>query len=95
MIDHPGDFLLEMASWQSDQGALELVRRQVFIEEQGFTDEEEWDDKEQGSQHVLATSMTGEPIGTAEYQQAAIDRWWRVDRSTGYEFPEFVAGLAV
>lgn len=65
MIDHPGDFLLEMASWQSDQGALELVRRQVFIEEQGFTDEEEWDDQEERSQHVLATSMAGDPIGTA------------------------------
>lgn len=65
MTDQPGDFLLEMATWDADQAALERIRRQVFIEEQGFTDEQEWDNEEHASLHVLATTMNGDPIGTA------------------------------
>lgn len=65
MTELPGDFLLELASWHADRDALERVRRLVFIEEQGFTDEEEWDDQEEQSLHALATTMNGDPIGTA------------------------------
>ena len=40
------------------------LREEVFIHEQGFTPEEEWDDLDAGAEHLLAT-LDDVPIGTA------------------------------
>lgn len=40
------------------------LREEVFMAEQGFTAEEEWDDLDASSEHLLAT-LDGTPVGTA------------------------------
>lgn len=40
------------------------LREEVFIQEQGFAPEEEWDDLDAGAEHLLAT-RDGTAIGTA------------------------------
>lgn len=40
------------------------LREEVFMAEQGFTAEEEWDDLDAGAEHLLAT-LDGVPVGTA------------------------------
>lgn len=41
------------------------VRREVFIVEQGIAEEEEWDDLDPTSEHLLAVGPEGEAVGTA------------------------------
>ena len=59
------DYTVELASWSGDEAALRAVRETVFIGEQRVTHEEEWDDLDAPSVHVLARDAQGEPIGTA------------------------------
>ncbi|MGI3166589.1 GNAT family N-acetyltransferase [Pseudooceanicola sp. 200-1SW] len=40
------------------------LREEVFMAEQGFTAEEEWDDLDAGAEHLLAR-LDGVPVGTA------------------------------
>ncbi|WP_370079076.1 GNAT family N-acetyltransferase [Streptacidiphilus sp. MAP12-16] len=40
------------------------IRREVFIVEQGIPEEDEWDDLDATSVHVLACDADGTPVGT-------------------------------
>lgn len=59
----PG-FRVEPADWIVDREALRQVREVVFIDEQQVPLEEEWDDLDASSRHVLARDPDGKPIGT-------------------------------
>jgi predicted GNAT family N-acyltransferase len=59
---------LRPASWQQDRAALELVRRRVFIEEQGVPEAEEWDAADPVAWHLLAQTRNGEPVGTGRLE---------------------------
>jgi predicted GNAT family N-acyltransferase len=59
---------LRAASWQQDRGALERVRRRVFVEEQGVPEAEEWDAADPVARHLLAETPNREPIGTGRLE---------------------------
>ena len=63
-IVSPPDFRVEIANWDADQAALRKVREDVFIIEQQVPLEEEWDELDARSLHVLARDPHGAPIGT-------------------------------
>ncbi len=58
------DFYIEHASFEKDLPDLRLVREEVFVLEQLVSREEEWDDLDAVSHHVLARDNSGNPIGT-------------------------------
>ena len=58
------DFFIEHASFEKDLPDLRLVREEVFVVEQQVSREEEWDDLDAVSHHVLARDSGGNPIGT-------------------------------
>ncbi|MET0226706.1 MAG: GNAT family N-acetyltransferase [Dokdonella sp.] len=60
----PEDFSVEPASWEHDLSALRAVREQVFVIEQNIPPEDEWDDLDAKSRHVIARDRDGQPIGT-------------------------------
>lgn len=76
-------FHLEIANWASDQQALREVRTSVFIIEQQIPPEEEFDELDARSVHVLARDAAGLPIGTARLTpdrmigRVAVVRDWR------------------
>jgi predicted GNAT family N-acyltransferase len=57
-------FVVRPVNWSATCEKLRVVRRKVFIEEQGVPEELEWDDLDERAYHVLAVSSAGEPIGT-------------------------------
>ena len=57
-------FRVRHADWVRDQAALRAIRREVFVVEQNVSEDEEWDDRDAVSRHVLASANNGEPIGT-------------------------------
>jgi len=59
------DFYIELANWGKDFAALHSVREQVFVIEQQVRIEEEQDEFDVTSLHVLAFDQAGNPIGTA------------------------------
>jgi len=58
-----------VTSWGLDRPLLQQVRRQVFIVEQQVPEEEEWDEDDPVSLHVLAT-RNREPVGTGRLTPA-------------------------
>jgi predicted GNAT family N-acyltransferase len=52
------------ASWQDDLRALQSLRREVFILEQGVPETLEWDEHDAVSLHALALGPAGRPVGT-------------------------------
>ncbi len=60
----PPAFIVRPTGWRTCHAALQAVRRSVFIDEQKVPEALEWDDADATSRHVLALSVTGEPIGT-------------------------------
>ncbi|MGH8135769.1 MAG: GNAT family N-acetyltransferase [Steroidobacteraceae bacterium] len=52
-----------LTTWSTDRPALQRIRREVFIEEQQFTESDEWDDEDAVSVHALVT-VNREPVGT-------------------------------
>jgi predicted GNAT family N-acyltransferase len=60
----PTDFIVEPANWAADMTELRSIRTEVFVNEQAVPEEEEWDDLDENSQHVIARSADGRPIGT-------------------------------
>jgi len=58
-----------VTSWGLDRPLLQQVRRQVFIVEQQVPEEEEWDEDDPVSVHVLAT-RNREPVGTGRLTPA-------------------------
>jgi predicted GNAT family N-acyltransferase len=61
-------FRIEDASWRKDRAELELVRRQVFINEQEIPESEEWDDVDENSSHVLVYSEKRDVVGTGRIE---------------------------
>lgn len=70
MAGSPGDraegaVTIRVADWRADRGMLERVRRTVFIEEQGVSEEDEWDEQDPASLHLLALVEKRDAVGTA------------------------------
>lgn len=59
-----GDFYIEHASFEKDIADLRAVREPVFILEQNVAREEEWDELDALSHHVIARDLRGQPIAT-------------------------------
>ncbi len=59
------NYRIERVCWETHEQSLRLVRQKVFIEEQGVLPEEEWDELDSVSQHLLAIDAKGTPVGTA------------------------------
>ncbi|MDA0978259.1 MAG: GNAT family N-acetyltransferase [Proteobacteria bacterium] len=57
-------FNLREADWTADREALQRIRRQVFILEQGVPRDIEWDGRDEECWHWLATDVDDKPIGT-------------------------------
>lgn len=57
-------FRIEPASHERNLPDLRAVREAVFIVEQQVSPEEEWDDLDAGSFHLIARDENGTPIGT-------------------------------
>lgn len=60
----PDGYRVEPASWEADYEDLRAVREQVFVLEQAVPREDEIDDLDPHSRHVLARDATGRAIGT-------------------------------
>ncbi len=58
-----------VSAWHSGRPALERIRREVFIREQGIPEPDEWDDEDATSVHILAT-LNREPVGTGRLNRA-------------------------
>jgi predicted GNAT family N-acyltransferase len=63
-MDNSDSFMVRRAAWVADGAALAAIRRAVFVVEQRVPEEEEWDDRDAVSQHVIALSSDGAAIGT-------------------------------
>jgi predicted GNAT family N-acyltransferase len=76
-------FRIELASWERDEAELRAVREPVFIVEQQVPVDEEWDELDARSVHVLARDGAGNPIGTGRLTpdrkigRMAVRREWR------------------
>lgn len=81
MPDAP--FVVRPVNWLATRDKLRAVRRAVFIDEQRVPEELEWDDADERSYHVLATSSEGEAIGTGRLKldgqigRMAVTKSWR------------------
>lgn len=62
----PADFTVAPVDWnnEAERDACRAVREQVFIVGQNVPREDEWDDLDASSRHVLARDAAGNPIGT-------------------------------
>lgn len=58
-------FSLRETDWARDAARLGIVRRAVFIEEQGVPEALEWDEHDAVSLHILALTGEDMPIGCA------------------------------
>jgi predicted GNAT family N-acyltransferase len=77
------DFHVELATWSVDLLDLRAVRNEVFVVEQEVPEDEEWDELDESSQHVIARDNAGRPIGTGRLTseprigRMAVVRDWR------------------
>ncbi|HMM65834.1 MAG TPA: GNAT family N-acetyltransferase [Dokdonella sp.] len=77
------EFSVEPATWPADMAELRAVRTEVFVLEQEVPEDEEWDEFDAHSQHVLARDATGKPVGTGRLTpkgtigRMAVLREWR------------------
>ncbi len=65
MMTQPVGIAIHPATWADDRAALMAVRRAVFIEEQGVSEDEEWDEHDACCEHLLATTTKRDAVGTA------------------------------
>lgn len=56
-------FTISKTDWACDGPRLSMVRRAVFIDEQGVPEALEWDEYDTASMHWLALATEGSPIG--------------------------------
>ena len=63
-MSEPGPYTIEAVDWHHGADALRAVRWKVFVEEQRVPAEQEWDEEDERSRHVLAVAADGTPIGT-------------------------------
>lgn len=61
-------FTVRRASWQADRAPLQRVRRLVFIDEQGVSEEDEWDTADPAAWHVLAVDEKCDAVGTGRLE---------------------------
>ena len=57
-------FTVRHADWVVDGAMLAAIRREVFVVEQRVPEDEDWDDKDVSSRHVIALAADGRAIGT-------------------------------
>jgi predicted GNAT family N-acyltransferase len=81
---HKSDSIsVSIADWQESGAQLSDVRRDVFIIEQKVPKELEWDGRDEAAIHAMATTQSGEVIGTArllpegQIGRMAVLRPWR------------------
>jgi predicted GNAT family N-acyltransferase len=76
------DFTVEAVDWSNEREreACRGVREEVFIVEQKVPIEDEWDDLDALSQHVLARDLAGQAIGTGRLAPAQPDSPPRIGR---------------
>ena len=76
-------FAVRPVNWIATRDKLRALRYAIFVEEQRVPEELEWDDADERSYHVLATSEEGEAIGTGRLKldgqigRMAVARDWR------------------
>jgi predicted GNAT family N-acyltransferase len=76
-------FAVRPVNWNASRDKLRAVRHAVFVQEQGVPEALEWDDADELSYHVLATSAGGDAIGTGRLKlegqigRMAVVREWR------------------
>jgi predicted GNAT family N-acyltransferase len=58
-------FAVGVGDWAWASPGAVLVRRRVFIEEQGVPENLEWDAEDAASLHAVASDGEGRPVGTA------------------------------
>ncbi|MDH3354648.1 MAG: GNAT family N-acetyltransferase [Chromatiales bacterium] len=75
-------FTIAVANWPKDSKALKQIRREVFIKEQSVPEALEWDGLDESALHLIATSESGQTIGTARLlsdshigRVAVVKRW--------------------
>ena len=81
----PNDFTVAIADWanEDDRNACRTVREKVYIVEQKVREEDEWDELDERSRHVLARDAQGNAIGTGRLTpnmtigRMAVLREWR------------------
>lgn len=56
---------ISRVSWEGQRDLLSLVRREVFVVEQGVPEEHEIDEHDATAWHFLARDPAGSPIGTS------------------------------
>lgn len=66
------DYRVEPATWQADEQELRAVRERVFVVEQAIPPEDEWDEEDASSRHVLARDARGDAIGTGRLTPSAM-----------------------
>lgn len=66
------DYRVEPATWQADEQELRAVRERVFVVEQAIPPEDEWDEEDASSRHVLARDSRGDAIGTGRLTPSAM-----------------------
>ncbi len=77
------EFTVEPATWTADMADLRRVRNAVFVVEQAVPEDEEWDELDAVSQHVVARDRGGQSIGTGRLTpkgtigRMAVIREWR------------------
>ncbi len=59
------DYTVRLASWPEDEVAIRQVREEVFVVEQKFSVDEEWDGLDPDCAHAIALSAKNVPVGTA------------------------------
>lgn len=57
-------FTVRSATWRDDFGALQVLRRRVFIVEQQVPESLEWDEADAVCTHALALDAQGNPVAT-------------------------------
>jgi predicted GNAT family N-acyltransferase len=67
-VDPHESITLRPASWTGDRAALESVRRQVFVHEQGVPEPDEWDAADVTCHHVLALKEKRDAVGTGRLE---------------------------
>ena len=79
----PAEFYVEPANWSADMADLRAIRNDVFVVEQAVPEDEEWDEFDAVSQHVIARDARGLPVGTGRLTpqgtlgRMAVARDWR------------------
>ena len=62
-------FSVREATWNADADAIRLVRKAVFVAEQGIPESLEWDNADADCRHWLVEDETGRPVATARLRR--------------------------